>query len=319
MRYATFSLPNDAHRRIGLAIGSLMFDLEKLVGQDWVEPFPRSLHEFIQAGPEAWRRVVLRVKDTRAQSRGEPMSYPLEQVRLHAPIPRPAKNIVCLGLNYVTHLEETARARGRQAKIPEVPVFFTKAPTAVNGPFDPIRWDRSATATVDWEAELGVVIGIGGRDISRARALEHVFGYTVINDLSARDLQQQHYQWFKGKSLDGFCPMGPVLVTAEEFGDPQQKQVSLRVNGVVKQSASTADMIFPVAVIIEYLSRGMTLEAGDVISTGTPEGVGLGRTPPEYLKDGDWVETEVEGIGLLRNQIVAVEPPSRSMDGMVGS
>ena len=150
------------------------------------------------------------------------------------------------------------------------------------------------------------MIGVGGKNISAARALDHVFGYTIINDVSARDLQQRHMQWFKGKSLDGFCPMGPWLVTADEFGDPQNKPISLRVNGVTKQSGTTADMIFSVAVIIESLSKGMTLEPGDIISTGTPEGVGFARTPPEYLQDGDLVETEVEGIGVIRNRVVAM-------------
>lgn len=210
-------------------------------------------------------------------------------------------------------MEETARARGREAKIPEVPVFFTKAPTAVSGPRDPIPWDPSVTDQVDYEAELAVVIGVSGKNIPWAKALEHVFGYTVLNDVTARDLQQKHLQWFKGKSLDGFCPLGPYLVTADEFGDPQEKQISLRVNGVVKQDSNTAYMIFPVAAIIEFLSKGMTLEAGDIISTGTPEGVGLGRTPPEYLKEGDLVEAEVEGIGMLRNRVV-VPPYLKSPD-----
>jgi 2-keto-4-pentenoate hydratase/2-oxohepta-3-ene-1,7-dioic acid hydratase in catechol pathway len=183
-------------------------------------------------------------------------------------------------------------------------VIFTKAPTSVSGPFDDVAVDRGATQQVDWEVELGAVIGTGGRNITKGRALEHVFGYTVINDLSARDLQQQHMQWFKGKSLDGFCPMGPVLVTADEFGDPQSKRLRLRVNGVTKQDATTAAMIFPLDVIIEWLSKGLTLEPGDVIATGTPEGVGMGRTPPEFLQDGDVIETEVEGIGVLRNRIV---------------
>ena len=160
------------------------------------------------------------------------------------------------------------------------------------------------TQQVDYETELGVVIGVGGKNIPRASALDHVFGYTVINDVSARDLQARHLQWFKGKSLDGFCPMGPVIVTADEFGDPQTKKISLRVNGVEKQNSSTSNMIFAVNVIIESLSQGMTLEPCDVIATGTPEGIGLARTPPEFLKDGDIVETEVEGIGILRNRIV---------------
>jgi 2-keto-4-pentenoate hydratase/2-oxohepta-3-ene-1,7-dioic acid hydratase in catechol pathway len=222
----------------------------------------------------------------------------------HAPIPRPAKNVFALGLNYVAHAKESAQARGREMKIPAAPVIFTKAPTTVTGPFDDVAVDRQATQQVDWEVELGVVIGRSGRNIAKADALAHVFGYTVINDLSARDLQQQHVQWFKGKSLDGFCPMGPVVVTADEFGDPQTKRLQLRVNGVTKQDGSTADMIFPVAAIIEWLSKGLTLEAGDVIATGTPEGVGIGRTPQEFLQNGDVVETEVEGIGVLRNRIV---------------
>jgi 2-keto-4-pentenoate hydratase/2-oxohepta-3-ene-1,7-dioic acid hydratase in catechol pathway len=159
------------------------------------------------------------------------------------------------------------------------------------------------TQQLDWEAELGVIIGRTGRNIARADALSYVFGYTVLNDITARDVQQRHGQWFKGKSLDGSCPMGPVIVTADEFGDPQQKRVSLQVNGVTKQDATTADMIFPVATIIEWLSKGLTLEPGDIIATGTPEGVGMGRTPQEWLQEGDVVETEVEGIGVIRNRI----------------
>ena len=193
--------------------------------------------------------------------------------------------------------------RGKALEVPAVPVIFTKATTTVNGPFDPVEIDRSVTSQVDWEVELGVVIGTPGRNIDRRDALSHVFGYTVINDLSARDLQSQHLQWFKGKSLDGFCPMGPVVVSSDEFGDPQQKRLRLRVNGASKQDSTTADMIFPVDVIIEWLSKGLTLEPGDVIATGTPEGVGMGRTPPEFLDDGDVVETEIEGIGTLRNRI----------------
>jgi len=231
-------------------------------------------------------------------------SHLASTVRWHAPIPRPTKNVFCLGLNYAAHAKESSQARGRETKIPTVPVIFTKAPTTVTGPYEDVPVDRQATQQVDWEVELGVVIGRSGRNIAAADALDHVFGYTVINDLSARDLQQQHMQWFKGKSLDGFCPMGPVVVTADEFGNPQAKRLQLRVNGVTKQDGSTANMIFPVNVIVEWLSKGLTLEAGDVIATGTPEGVGMGRTPQEFLQDGDVVETEVEGIGVLRNRIV---------------
>jgi 2-keto-4-pentenoate hydratase/2-oxohepta-3-ene-1,7-dioic acid hydratase in catechol pathway len=207
-------------------------------------------------------------------------------------------------LNYRAHAQESAQARGRETRIPTVPVFFTKAPTTVNGPYGDVPIDASVTGKVDWEVELGVVIGRSGKNIPKNDALTHVFGYTVVNDISARDLQSDHMQWFKGKSLDGFCPMGPVVVTADEFGDPQTKRLQCRVNGVIKQDALTTDMIFPVDVIIEWLSKGLTLEAGDIIATGTPEGVGMGRTPQEFLKPGDVVETEIEGIGILRNRIV---------------
>jgi 2-keto-4-pentenoate hydratase/2-oxohepta-3-ene-1,7-dioic acid hydratase in catechol pathway len=175
----------------------------------------------------------------------------------------------------------------------------------VIGPYDDVLWDQRVTQQVDWEAELGVIIGVGGKNIARGDAMSHVFGYTVINDVSARDLQTLHGQFFKGKSLDTFCPMGPVVVTADEFGDPHQKSIKLRINGVEKQNGNTADMIFPIDQTIEVLSLACTLEPGDIIATGTPEGVGMGRTPQEWLKLRDVMETEVEGIGVLRNRIVS--------------
>jgi 2-keto-4-pentenoate hydratase/2-oxohepta-3-ene-1,7-dioic acid hydratase in catechol pathway len=257
----------------------------------------RSLLELIQQGPDGWRRAA----DIATQPSA--VSYPLAEIRWHSPIPRPNKNIFCLGLNYAAHALESAKARGRSPELPKAPVFFTKAPTTMNGPFDEVPVDRSVTDQVDWEVELGVVIGITGKNIARADALRHVFGYTVINDISARELQATHLQWFKGKSLDGTCPMGPVIVTADEFGDPQTKRLLCRVNGVVKQDGHTSDQIFPVDVTLEWLSKGLTLEAGDIIATGTPAGVGIGRTPPEFLVKGDVVETEIEGIGTLRNTI----------------
>lgn len=300
MKYITFSFRNESTRQIGAVHEKHVIALRKAYGNEWEGPFPASLLELIQLGPDAWKRMAFLTR-----SMGSPHIHPLTDVQLHAPIPRPAKNVFCLGLNYVSHMEEAAKARGREIKIPEVPVFFTKAPTSVSGPHDPIPWDTNVTQQVDYEAELGVVIGMTGKNILAAKALDHVFGYTILNDVSARDLQKQHLQWFKGKTLDGFCPMGPWIVTADEFGDPQTKDISLRVNGVSKQSSNTRHMIFTVAATIESLSKGMTLEPGDIISTGTPEGVGLGRTPPEYLQDGDLVETEIEGIGVLQNRVVA--------------
>jgi 2-keto-4-pentenoate hydratase/2-oxohepta-3-ene-1,7-dioic acid hydratase in catechol pathway len=299
MRYVTFSLPTDRTERLGVVRGDHVFDAARLAASQSSSANPPTLLELIQAGPDTWRRMSALLGQSGAQDGG----FRLQEVRCHAPIPRPRKNILCLGLNYASHAQESSRARERPFKIPEVPVFFTKAPTTVNGPFDDVIWDSSATEQVDYEAELGVVIGVPGKNISRSQALDHVFGYTIINDVSARDLQLKHMQWFKGKSLDGFCPMGPVVVTSDEFGNPQTKRISLRVNGNVKQDSTTADMIFPVDVTLEFLSRGMTLEAGDIIATGTPEGVGLGRTPPEYLNDGDVVETEIQDIGVMKNRI----------------
>jgi 2-keto-4-pentenoate hydratase/2-oxohepta-3-ene-1,7-dioic acid hydratase in catechol pathway len=291
MRYVTFSLPSAPAPRLGAVRGDRILDLSANGG-------PASLLALIQAGPAQWQRAA-----AVAEAMGD-TGLALDAVRLHAPIPRPLKNVFCLGLNYAAHARESAAARNKETRIPDIPVIFSKTPTTVNGPFDDIPVDRATTNQVDWEVELGVVIGTPGKNIRAADALAHVFGYTVINDISARDVQIAHGgQWFKGKSLDGSCPMGPMVVTADEFGDPQAKRLQCRVNGVGKQDATTADMIFPVATIIEWLSKGMTLEAGDVIATGTPSGVGMGRDPKEFLQQGDVVETEIEGIGTLRNRI----------------
>jgi 2-keto-4-pentenoate hydratase/2-oxohepta-3-ene-1,7-dioic acid hydratase in catechol pathway len=291
MRYVTFSVPADPSPRLGAVRGTRVLDLSANGG-------PPSLLALIQAGPAQWQRAA-----AVAEAMGD-TGLALDTVRLHAPIPRPLKNVFCLGLNYVAHAKESAAARNKETKIPDIPVIFSKTPTTVNGPFDDIPVDRATTNQVDWEVELGVIIGTPGKNIRAADALAHVFGYTVINDISARDVQIAHGgQWFKGKSLDGSCPMGPMVVTADEFGDPQAKRLQCRVNGVGKQDATTADMIFPVATIIEWLSKGMTLDAGDVIATGTPSGVGMGRDPKEFLQQGDVVETEIEGIGTLRNRI----------------
>lgn len=304
MRYITFSTADEGKLRFGAALKDYVVDLEMAAAGKWRGPFPASLLALIQAGPDAWKRMNEVAAEILAAKPAD-ATFAANAIRWHAPIPRPAKNLFCVGLNYVSHMNETSAARGRERKIPEVPVFFSKAPTSVTGPFDPVPWDRRVTQQVDYEAELGVVVGMNCKNVARAAALGYVFGYTIVNDVSARDVQLKHMQWFKGKSLDGFCPMGPSIVTADEFGNPQNKQISLRVNGNQLQHATTADMIFPVDVIIEWLSLGMTLEPGDIIATGTPEGVGLGRTPPTYLKDGDMVETEIEGIGVMRNCVRA--------------
>ena len=228
----------------------------------------------------------------------------LSEVQLAAPIPRPRKNIMCLGRNYVEHAREWDAVQGKEAYVPTAAVIFTKAPTTVNGPYGEIVVDPRVSEQVDWEAELAVIIGKTGKNIREEDALEYVFGYTVLNDVTARDLQDRHRQFFKGKSIDGYCPMGPWIVTADEISDPQHLAVSCRVNGVTKQDGNTAMMIFSVRQIIAILSLGMTLEPGDIIATGTPSGVGHARKPPEYLKAGDILETEIAGIGLIRNPVV---------------
>ena len=265
--------------------------------------FPKSLLELIRGGEtaleglrETWEYGKSLVdRQAIEELARRKLAYPLKRVRLLAPIPAPGRNVFCLGRNYVDHATE------RGAAVPEHPVYFTKPGTAVVGPGDDVV-DHAVTKELDYEVELAVVIGAGGRDIARADALARVFGYTVINDVTARDLQQRHGQWFRGKSLDTFCPMGPVLVTADEIPDPQALAISLRVNGQVRQQSHTSKMIFPVAQCIEVLSLAMTLLPGDIIATGTPDGVGAATG--NFLRPGDRVEAEIEGIGVLANKIV---------------
>ena len=232
------------------------------------------------------------------------MRVPLADIELLAPIPRPRRNVMCLGLNYLEHAEETASQVGRSAKAPEYPIVFTKSPTSVIGHDAAIPFDPDTCSQLDWEAELGVIIGKAGKKIQAENAHAHIFGYTVINDISARDIQLNHKQYFLGKSIDGGCPMGPFIVTADEITNAQQLKIECRVNGKVKQASNTRHMIFNIASIIQWLSRAMPLEAGDVIATGTPSGVGFVRQPPEFLVPGDVVECEVERVGVLRNRIV---------------
>lgn len=251
----------------------------------------------IEAGPAA----IAWVKDAVAKAT---QSLPLDGVRLLAPIPRPRKNVFCVGWNYTEHFEEGKKARPHVQEIPLHPAFFTKAPTAVNGPYDSVPTHAGVTEKLDWEVELAVIIGTGGINIKEADAMKHIFGYTVANDVSAREVQRQHgQQWFKGKSLDGHLPMGPWIATADEIPDPNNLRITCRVNGVAKQDSNTSYMYFKIPRIIAELSAGLTLEPGDIILTGTPAGVGHARTPPEFMKQGDVMETEIAGLGLLRNAI----------------
>lgn len=228
--------------------------------------------------------------------------------RLLAPIPRPLRNIMCLGKNYAAHAVEFAGAMGEKTAIPQHPVVFTKATTTVTAPDSTVVIDPDVTSAVDYEVELALVIGRRGRYIPPEHAYDYIAGYTIINDITARDLQQRHAQWFLGKSLDGFCPMGPVFVTADEVGDPTTLTLSLTVDGELRQRASVKDMIFDIPSILATLSRILTLEPGDIIATGTPEGVGVGFDPPRFLQHGSTVEATIERIGTLRNRIEFVAP-----------
>jgi 2-keto-4-pentenoate hydratase/2-oxohepta-3-ene-1,7-dioic acid hydratase in catechol pathway len=232
---------------------------------------------------------------------------PLSEVQLLAPIPRPRQNVVCLGMNYVAHAIESDRSRGREPKLPEHPVFFTKAVTSVCAPEDEIPLDPRVTKQLDYEVELAYIVGRTAKNIAREDAMGYIFGYTIVNDVSARELQNQHLQFFKGKSLDRSCPMGPCIVTADEIPDPTALGLRLRLNGETRQDSTVADLIFDIATTLAVLSLGQTVEPGTIVSTGTPSGVGMGRTPPEYLTPGDVMEAEVDRIGVLRNQVVAAE------------
>jgi len=238
---------------------------------------------------------------------GNEARYDAVGVRLLAPIPEPRRNVLAVGRNYYEHAQEF-HASGFDATagndaVPEFPIIFTKPPTSVVGPGDPILTSLDPTNSVDYEGELGVVIGPGGRGISEEDALDHVYGYTVINDVTARTLQHRHKQWFIGKGLDSFCPMGPVLLTADDAGDAGEFHLTTRVNDELRQDAKVAALVFDIPTLIATISHGITLIPGDIIATGTPVGVGIGFDPPKFLKAGDMVSITIDPIGTLKNPV----------------
>jgi 2-keto-4-pentenoate hydratase/2-oxohepta-3-ene-1,7-dioic acid hydratase in catechol pathway len=308
MRLATCTLaPNGQPTVVAVLDNNKMIDLQaEAKRQKRALPFDASsMLALIRSGNAGLEQVRMLVE----HALGRPASLlAVDGARFMSPIPRPDRNIYCVGWNYLDHFEEGKQARFDKSteKLPDHPVFFTKGTHTMNGPFDPIPHDPAYSNTTDWEAELAVIIGQTGRNIPEERAMDHVFGYAPYNDTTVREAQQKLHggQWFKGKSLDGHGPMGPWIVTAAGVS-LDDLRVICRVNGVEKQNASYKQMYFKIPRIIAELSRGLTLEAGDIIATGTPSGVGFASKPPEFLKHGDVIETEITGVGIMRNMIRA--------------
>ncbi|MEA2629549.1 MAG: hypothetical protein QOJ10_2009 [Chloroflexota bacterium] len=302
MRFLMFE--HGSGRRLGvLAEGdsAKVIDLTELAKASGSAAPPADLLALIDAGDpgmHAVKQLVAKVKT----AAGAPVVSALSDLRVLAPLDPPRGNVIAIGRNYAKHAAETA-AKG---ETPKPPTVFSKAITSITGPNADIPIDAAVSEEIDWEVELGVVIGKAGINITKEDALDHVFGYTVINDVTARDIQSDWGgQYFKGKSLDSSCPSGPWVVTRDEVDDPQSLSLRLTVNGTLKQDGTTSEMIHPVDAIISWVSIGMTLLPGMMIATGTPDGVGFARKPPEFIRVGDVVEAEVEGIGKLRNKFVA--------------
>jgi 2-keto-4-pentenoate hydratase/2-oxohepta-3-ene-1,7-dioic acid hydratase in catechol pathway len=301
MKFASFRYRGRTAAGVVLTAGLL--DLG-LAAQRRGESIDLSSMLAIIRGGEAAHAACERLVARAALDPGDLM--PLDEVQLLAPIDPLVRNAFCVGRNYLDHVKEGFAAQSQDLKLPQAPQFFTKATHALIGPGVEVRLDPSVTRRLDYEVELAVVIGRGGRDIAAQDAYAHVFGYTIANDVTARDLQRRHDQWFKGKSLDTTLPLGPWIVDVPEIGDPASLELSLAVNGQERQRARVAQMIFDIPTIIASLSAGLTLVPGDVIATGTPSGVGYAMNPPQYLADGDEMMARIDRIGELRNRVRAV-------------
>lgn len=302
MRLVSYRAHIEAEGRLGVLVDGLVIDVEKLGARAGV-PLPPRMLDFIDLGPVA----VAELKLLLDQAKGRwPVdgARPLAGVKLLAPIPRPRKNVFGIGLNYIDHVAESAAALDTSADLPKKPVIFSKPPTSVIAPGEPIVHRADITQQLDWEIELGAIIGTTAQRVAREDALAHVFGYTTLIDMSARDCRRAG-QWIYSKGQDSYCPMGPCIVTADEIPDPQTLDLWLTINGAEKQRNNTSHMLFKVDELIADISQGITLEPGDIIATGTPEGVGAGRSPHEWVWPGDVIEGEVVGIGKLRHSIVA--------------
>lgn len=303
MKLVTYRAHVACAARLGALVGTDVIDLQRL-GTHAGVALPDDMLQFIDLGPGA----VARTSDLLQEYAGRwplGVAVPLANVRLLAPIPRPRKNIFGIGLNYVEHVAESSRSLDTAKDLPKQPVIFSKPPTAVIGPGDAIEHNAAITRQLDWEVELAVIMGTRARRVGAADALSHVFGYSLMIDMSARD-NRRAGQWIYSKGQDTYAPFGPVIVTADEIPDPQVLDLSLKVNGLVKQNSNTRHMLFKVDALIADISAGITLEPGDIIATGTPEGVGAGRSPQEWVWPGDIIEAALEKVGELRHPVVAV-------------
>ena len=303
MKLVTYRSGAESAARLGALSADHVVDLQRL-GQKAGIDLPDSMLSFIDLGGLA----VVATAEMLATHLGKwPVgtALPVGNVKLLAPIPRPRKNIFGIGLNYVEHITESSRALDTSANLPDKPVIFSKPPTTVIGTGDAIQHNAKLTQQLDWEVELAVIIGRTARRVSKSEALAHVFGYSVMNDVSARD-NRRAGQWIFSKGQDSYAPFGPCIVTADEIPDPQSLELWLTVNGVEKQRSNTRHMLFKVEDLIADISSAITLEPGDINATGTPSGVGAGRTPQEWMWPGDVIEAGIAGIGQIRNPVVPI-------------
>jgi 2-keto-4-pentenoate hydratase/2-oxohepta-3-ene-1,7-dioic acid hydratase in catechol pathway len=299
MKLLTYKIA-DSESRLGFIHNNKVVDMEDFGGISNF-PLPNDMLELIDMGFEVIAEITDLIHETRAQD-FEAISYAMEAVTVLAPIEKPRKNIIGIGLNYTEHVAESSRTLDTTGKLPQKPIIFSKPPTTVTATQTEILLNRNLTQQLDWECELAVVISKKGKYVPKEEAMDYVFGYTVINDISARDCRREG-QWIVSKGQDTFAPMGPVLVTKDEIENPHNLNVSLKLNGVEKQNSNTKFMLFNINDLVNDLSTVFTLEAGDIIATGTPAGVGAGRNPQEWMWNGDVVEATVEGIGTIVNTI----------------
>lgn len=303
MKLVTYRAGADEAGRLGVLHGDLVVDVEWL-GESIGQGFPATMLDLIDLGPDALSALRLALDETEGQ-RAPGVAVPAANVKLLAPIPRPRKNIFGIGLNYVAHIDESRKPLDAPEGLPTEPVVFSKPPTAVIGNGDAIQHNATMTQQLDWEVELAVIVGRRATRITTDQAMACVFGYSVMVDVSARD-NRRAGQWIFSKGQDTYAPFGPCIVTADDVPDPQNLTLWLNKNGEEKQRSNTSHMLFDVKTLIADISSGITLEPGDIIATGTPEGVGAGRTPQEWMWPGDVIECGVDGIGTLRNPVISI-------------